>query len=261
MSTTDTITAHCSDLHTVDIGSTVIKFAILDSDNNIKHQEFHDRNYDAEIVDQVDSLLKPYVDKITRNGLVICSSANGGLRVGIICLSNTYSGSIYRNQVLLSGANPVFLDEISSCRPNAKYVDVLLIGGGIDCQDHGSMGLLAAKFVPSNYNYGSLVYAGNRFLAEEFVHRFPDARMVSNPMADGLTTISDSVFVALRDAYLDDLVFKEGISDVAARFDRIVYPTPEVVNSGYYMAISEQLFPGLTGASICAISRSSWASR
>lgn len=238
------------DLHTVDIGSTVLKFARVDTNGKLIHQEFRDRDYDAEIVDQLDDLLNPYAQVIDGENLIICSSANGGLRVGVVCLSNSYSGSTYRNQILLGGANPVFVDEISNCRPNTKYVDILLVGGGIDCEDTGPMSMLISRFSPADYNYGSLVYAGNRFLADAFLRKFPDAKIVANPMADGLGATSDSIFVALRDAYLDDLVYKHGISEVAAKFDAVIRPTPEVVNRGYYRAISEQMFPQMTGASI-----------
>ena len=238
------------ELYTVDIGSTVLKFARVDVNGKLVHQEFHDRDFDAEIIDQVDKLLAPHGDEINGDNLLICSSANGGLRVGIVCLSNSFSGSTYRNQVLLGGANPVYVDEISNSQPRTSYVDVLLVGGGIDCEDVGPMDTLITRFSPDNYNFGTLVFAGNRFLAEEFVRRFGDARVVRNPMAGGLTTVGDSIFVALRDAYLDDLVYKQGVSELAAKFGGNVRPTPEVVNRGFYKAISEREFPEMTGASI-----------
>lgn len=247
---TDPTPAGGKDLYTVDIGSTVLKFARVDSQGKLIDQQFEDRDFDAEIVDQLDGLLDSHAAELCPDNLVICSSANGGLRVGVVCLSSSYSGAVLRNQVLLGGANPVFFDEIRQSAPNPAYVDVLLVGGGIDCPDYGPMEMLISRFSPSNYSYGSLVYAGNRHLAAQFKDRFPEARIIDNPMADGLGAINDTVFVALRDAYLDDLVYKRGVSEVAHRFAGIVCPTPEVVNKGYYKVITEQLFPEMTGASI-----------
>lgn len=237
-------------LYTVDIGSTVVKFAQVDENGRILDQQFHDRDFDTEIADQLESLLGPYAACLNKENLVICSSANGGLRVGLVCLSDSFSGSIFRNQVMLGGANPAFLDGTKSENYGTSYVDVLLVGGGVDCRDSGPMQTLVNDFSAAKYSYGSLVYAGNRYLAEDFVRKYPEAKVIDNPMADGLTTVSDSVFVALRDAYLDDLVYKRGVSEVAERFDGVICPTPEVVNKGYYRAITEGLYPQMTGASI-----------
>ena len=246
----DTTPADDRNLFTVDIGSTVLKFARVDSHGKLVDQHFQDRDFESEIVDQLDKLLGSFAEGADADNLVICSSANGGLRVGLVCLSRSDSGAIFRNQVLLGGANPVFFDEVQKSTPNPEYVDILLVGGGIDCADYGPMEMLIERFSPSNYNFGSLVYAGNRYLADRFSERFPDATVINNPMADGLSSISETVFVALRDAYLDDLVYKRGISEVAHRFPGVICPTPEVVNKGYYKVISEQLFPEMTGASI-----------
>jgi uncharacterized protein (TIGR01319 family) len=243
-------TKHEGEFFAVDIGSTVLKIAQVAPDGTLLAQAFNNRDYDAEIVDQLGDLLAPLGPRINSGNLVICSSANGGLRVGIVSLSGSYSGSTYRNQVLLGGANPIYLDELSNPNRNPGYVDILLVGGGIDCDDATAMRALLQNFVPENYNFGALLYAGNRFLADEFKRRHPGAVVIDNPMSDDLSIVSDSIFTALRDAYLDDLVYKQGVTEVAGKYAGIVRPTPEVVNAGYYKAISEQKFPQLTGASI-----------
>lgn len=234
----------------IDIGSTVIKLATIGNDGDLLDQEFHERNYESEISDQVAEILSPHRIDANRDEVVICSSANGGLRVGVVCLTASYSGWAYRNQVLLGGANPVYVQEISATEPTTQYVDILIVGGGIDCADVDEMRLLVENFSPSNYNFGALVYAGNKFLAKEFVEHFPDAKVVHNPMANGLSHPKDTIFVALRDAYLEDLVYKQGITEVAKNYGCVIRPTPEVVNSGYYRAMNEGLFPDISGASV-----------
>lgn len=234
----------------VDIGSTVIKLAVADADGRLQHQELYDRDFDAKIVDQLDGILSTNRIATNTSDLVICSSANGGLRVGIVSLTGSYSGSVFRNQALLSGANPVYVEQLGFPRPTSDRIDVLLVGGGIDIAGHEPLLARLMEFDPSSLQYGSLVYAGNRYYSDVMRERFPDVKVVANPMAAGLADLEDSVFVALRDAYLDDLVYKEGISEVAAAYRGSVFPTPQVVSLGYQRCLTEQRFPAMTGASM-----------
>src|SRR5204863_8342761 len=48
---------------------------------------------------------------------------------------------------------------------------------------------------------------------------------------------ASSVFEAVRRAYLDDLVYKEGISELQASLSKGIRPTPEVVNRGFQRAV------------------------
>lgn len=228
----------------------MIKLATVGDDGALLDQEFHQRDYEAEIPDQLESILDPFQEKLEGQDLVVCSSANGGLRVGVVCLSGSYSGWVYRNQVLLGGANPIFIHEITNPESSLQHVDVLIVGGGIDCPDNEAMRILIENFSPQDYSYGTLVFAGNKFLANDFRSKFPDAKIIDNPMTNGLFHADDSIFVALRDAYLEDLVYKRGISEIAEKYGCVVRPTPEVVNRGYYRAITENLFPDLSGASV-----------
>jgi hypothetical protein len=93
------------------------------------------------------------------------------------------------------------------------------------------------RFEPDRYRYGALVYAGNRYLADAFCARFPQATAIANPLAQGLSGRITSVFETVRRAYLDDLVHKEGVSELRAHLSRGIRPTPEVVNAGFHRAI------------------------
>ena len=104
--------------------------------------------------------------------------------MGIVCLTKRFSGAALRDQVLLAGANPVFvLRSRRADAGNPGYVDILLVGGGIDCADAAPLEQRLRQFDAGNYRYGALLFAGNRYLADLFCRRFPKTRVVPNPLA------------------------------------------------------------------------------
>jgi uncharacterized protein (TIGR01319 family) len=221
----------------VDIGSTVIKVARVRGDGELVKQAFHSRDFEAGIARQVESILDVLYADEGYDDVLICSSANGGLRVGIVCLTPYFSGAALRNQVLLAGANPVFLHSLEAAEGDSGYVDMLIVAGGIDCEDAGPIAERLKRFQAELYRYGALVYAGNKYLESTFRTLFPHASAIPNPLADGLSGRVASVFEAVRRAYLDDLVHKEGVSELRTSLSRGIRPTPEVVNRGFHRAI------------------------
>jgi len=219
----------------VDIGSTLIKVARIDGNGRLAAQTFHDRDPDAAITGQVDALLASIDAPAVP---LFCSSANGGLRVGIVCLTSTFSGSVFRNQVLLAGANPMFVHTFEEARGDLRPVDVLLVGGGIDCDDAGPLRDRLPAFDATGYRYTTLMYAGNRALAEGVRTQFPSSVVVGNPLAEGLSGRTLSVWRALRDAYLNDIVHKDGVQEIVRTYGRPIWPTPEVVNAGFRRILS-----------------------
>lgn len=234
----------------VDIGSTVVKLAKVDEEDRILSQEFRPRDFEAGIARQVESLLGECGVSLDREGILVCSSANGGLRVGIVSLSKDFSGAVLRNQILLAGANPMFLRDLEEDAGVTGYVDMLVVAGGIDCHDAEPLRQRLQRLRLDGYRYGSLVYAGNRHLAGTFLERFPKATTIANPIADGLTGRVLSVFEAVRRAYLDDLVYKEGVSELRGSLARGIRPTPEVVSRGFQRAVMNRSTLTTGGASV-----------
>jgi hypothetical protein len=68
----------------------------------------------------------------------------------------------------------------------------------------------------------------------------PAAVVIANPLAAGLDAKTPSVFEALRHAYLEDLVYKEGISELRKGLVQGISPTPEVVSRGFLRALSNR---------------------
>ena len=234
----------------VDIGSTVIKVALLRNRNELAQQQFFQRDFDREISHQVTEIVEGMSPRGLPAKILMCSSANGGLRVGILCLTSNFSGTALRNQALLAGANPVFVKSLDDNERDPRYVDVLLIGGGIDCTDSGPLQDLLENLSLDQYRFGSAVFAGNKHLARVVQKKCPELNIIDNPLSDDLNGSRSSVFEALRDAYLDDLVHKKGVNELGKSYDCAIRPTPEVVNKGYYRAISDVSNSEFSGASI-----------
>src|SRR5882672_7976126 len=170
----------------VDIGSTVVKIARIGESGGIESQQQFPRDFEAGIARQVESLLELFGVPPESQDIVVCSSANGGLRIGIVCLSKHYSGAALRNQVLLAGANPVFVHDLDEEGGSLTRVDMLLVGGGIDCSDAAPLEGRLRRFDPKRYQFGALVYAGNSHFADFFVKLFPGAEIIPNPLAETL---------------------------------------------------------------------------
>src|SRR5712691_2346450 len=144
----------------IDIGSTVVKLARLVSGGELLGQVFSPRDFDAGIARQVESIVNR--TGFSDEDVLICSSANGGLRVGIVCLTEHFSGATLRNQVLMAGANPVFVCGLDDHTGNPDYVDILIVGGGIDCAEAAPLEQRLRRFDASKYRFSALAYAGNR---------------------------------------------------------------------------------------------------
>ncbi|MCK6430966.1 MAG: glutamate mutase L, partial [Burkholderiaceae bacterium] len=129
-------------------------------------------------------------------------------------------------------------------------VDILLVGGGIDCDDADPLRARLGRFDHRRYRYETLVYAGNAALADDFLRAHPHATVIENPMREGLAGRSLTVFEALRRAYLDDLVHKEGISELRPSLARGIRPTPEVVSRGFLRALQNRSSIKIAGACI-----------
>lgn len=224
----------------IDIGSTVVKIARLGPEGRIAGQEFYPRDFHAGIARQVEDLLAERGIPADSPDILVCSSANGGLRVGIVCLTRHFSGAALRDQVLLAGANPVFTRDLDQDDGEAGQVDILLVGGGIDCADAAPLEQRLKCLSLEKYRYGSLLYAGNSYLAKLFRERFPQAIVVANPIAEQLVSKSAAVYEVVRRAYLDDLVYKEGVSELKSNLSRGIRPTPEIVNLGLQRSIESR---------------------
>lgn len=234
----------------VDIGSTVVKIARLNGHGAVSSQQFIARDHAAGIAAQVEAMLKQSGVALDADDILVCSSANGGLRVGIVCLSPHFSGAASRNQVLLAGANPVFVHSLDEQPGSLEPVDILIVAGGVDCEEHGPLERRLRAFEPQRYRYGSLVYAGTAGLGALFTGLFPAAVVIANPLTHSLAGRTLSVFEAVRRAYLDDLIYKKGVTELRANLAKGIRPTPEIVSRGFQRALANSSSIDISGACI-----------
>ncbi len=72
--------------------------------------------------------------------MLVCSSANGGLRVGIVCLSPAFQRRRAAQPGAAGGRQPGLRARPRRARRRRQpRVDILLVGGGIDCEDAAPM--------------------------------------------------------------------------------------------------------------------------
>lgn len=218
----------------IDIGSTIVKVVRLDAKNNLIKQDFYDRDYNAELYDQILFLIKDCNSKYKNPSFRICSSAKGGLRVGIVCLTERFSGNLTRNLALVAGANTIFVETIDHTKKTmSPRVDVLVVVGGIDCPDAKKMKKQIDKFDTHRYKFQTLIYAGNKYLAKEFKNRYKQAIIVKNPISDNLNLCNEDILHKIRDFYLDDLIEKEGVTKLQKFSEAPIWPTPAIVNLAF----------------------------
>lgn len=218
----------------IDIGSTVLKVALLDGAGLVAVQSFIDRSYEDGIAAQVDQVLGKLRSKFAIESVRICSSANGGIRVGILGLTRTYSAAIAGHLALSAGANVVVSHVIDEANAGPTVdLDVLIVTGGIDCPETPRLEERVRSLDLSGYRFKSLVYAGNRHLFESFGRHYPDARVVGNPMGADLSLSSEALLEVLRLAYIDDLVDRQGIRELHEVSEVPIWPTPGVVNLAF----------------------------
>ena len=90
----------------IDIGSTIIKIAVYEG-KKIK-RKFFERSEKVSIYDDVKSKIDKLKKKYPSSKIKICSSANGGLKVGLISLTSRYSGEVAKRIILNSGSNLIW---------------------------------------------------------------------------------------------------------------------------------------------------------
>ncbi len=218
----------------IDIGSTVLKVALLDRTGSVAGQSYFDRCYEEGIAAQVKRVLAELRRQSSIESVRICSSANGGLRVGVLGLTRTFSGAVAAHLALSAGANVVVSHVIGEVNDGPIVdLDVLIVTGGIDCVETPRLEKRICSLNLTRYHFKSLLYAGNRYMYESFRRHHPEAKAVDNPMGTDLSLLSERLLEILRHAYIDDLVDKNGIRELHEMSEVPIWPTPAVVSLAF----------------------------
>jgi len=216
----------------IDIGSTTIKVREIDN-ISLKNQFIYKRDYTKKVNIQVEKILED-IDS-NEDDFLICSSANGGIKVGIISLTSIFSGQLAHNIASSSGANVLFNYSVSSFKEENLYpnIDILIVTGGIDCDDKDLISSRLLNIDLANIQFRSLVFAGNKFLFSKFQKKYPKAIHVDNPLDEHMRISSDKLGNLIRNHYLDDIIQKDGMTSLKKYTNEVIWSTPMIVNIAF----------------------------
>jgi hypothetical protein len=217
----------------IDVGSTVLKGARLEPDG--VRSFFYEREPGAPVAPQVEALLSRIAAEAGEGEARICSSANGGLGVGVVCLSKRFSGAGAAHELEAVGANIRYileLRELAAAGP-APHVDVLVVVGGVDAYPNARALAALREADLSALPHDKLLFAGHAAAAAAFCARHPGAEAVANPMRARLAPDDGRLAERVRLTYLDDIESKRELRPLAARSSRPIEPTPAVVSRAF----------------------------
>ena len=234
----------------IDVGSTMIKSVVFSADGEID-QGFHARKPDKSIVEQVDELAADWAAQTPapRNAgpeIRICSSANKGLRVGIVCVSSRYSGAATAHCLETVGSNIVYLHEARDPPPNPPpHVDVLAVVGGVDAYPSGAMTAALEAMDLDAWPHDKLIFAGHKDCWDWVQRSWPTANLVANPLQNGLVPQNMALADLVRETYLDDIESKRELRPLKSRTERPIEPTPAIVSRAFQRLIDNRRAPDL----------------
>jgi len=219
----------------VDVGSTVIKGIGLNG-TQLPVNSFVTRTRGHSIADQVNNVLAELGCSDIGNDadIRICSSANGGLNVGLLSLSKKASGSTALRMLEAVGANVRFHHTWRETgKQSAIPVDVLVLVGGIDTFNSRSVESGLERMSLEQYSFDRLVYAGHASAADAMRACLKSAEIVSNPLQESLVPANRDLGSYMRLTYLDDIVSKKELQPLRPVSRVPIEPTPSVVSRAF----------------------------
>jgi len=228
----------------VDVGSTMIK-AVLARDGVAETNFFRQRSQDPPLAQQVQAFLDECSGSTTR--LRLCSSANGGLRVGLLCLTKRFSGASAMHMLEVVGANIRYLYELREFDSvsQAPPVDVLVIVGGAEGFSQRHIEAQVRRLDLGRFPHDRLLYAGHVGIAEVVRQRWPHAVRIANPLGAKLDTSGVDLAEHARLHYLDDIASKRDLLPLLERAAQPIEPTPAIVSRAFQRLVGRWVTPAL----------------
>jgi hypothetical protein len=227
----------------IDIGSTVAKGMSIHPSKGIENI-FH--NYDTRpIKTQVAEIINALTQEGCDNNVLICSSLNGGLSVGLLCLSKSVSGSVAQHFLEAVGSNIRYMVEWkdSQSAELKSAVDLLIVVGGIDAFPVGNLEHIVNQIELDSFPYERLVFAGHNLLADSFTSHYPNAECVTNLLSNCIHPSNNKLPEFVRDSYLKDIVNKRDIDNLKNLTAVDILPTPLIVSRAFARIQGKMLSP------------------
>lgn len=240
----------------VDVGSTYTKAAAVDAAGALLGTASYRTTLRTDVMDglnaAVDAAVPPGADV---SETLVCSSAGGGLRLGVIGNEPLVTARAAYRAGLSAGARvvhigagvlgPADLGELAAARP-----DVVLLAGGTDGGDETAIRAHAEALAASPVR-APVVFAGNAAAAEDVRAALTaagrDVTCVGNvlPRIGRLDPVPART--ALREVFLRHVIAGKHLSAHADFTDAVKAATPDAVLAGI------ELLTDLTGADLLAV--------
>ncbi|GAB3228351.1 methylaspartate mutase accessory protein GlmL [Glycomyces halotolerans] len=241
----------------VDVGSTYTKAAAVDSrTGRLLGTAAHPTTLDTDVMRGLDTAVRaasPRDAEVTET--LVCSSAGGGLRLGVIGNEPLVTARAAYRAGLSAGARVVEvcagdigdddLDRLAQARP-----DVLLLAGGTDGGDQTALRAHAEALAASNVR-APVVFAGNAAAAADVSALLTDAGFAVTCVDNVLPRIGTlnpiPARTALREVFLHHVIAGKHLSTRADFTDMVKAATPDAVLTGV------ELLADLTGHDLLAV--------
>lgn len=232
----------------IDVGSTVVKVCVHEPGRGTGAVELVARRPDLAPGEQVRALVE---DRRTAGsgpaGLRICSSANGGVRVGVLGLSRSHSVAAATRAAVASGGNVAY-ERLLGAGPAHQApvppVDLLVLVGGVDGADHRYLREALADTKLADFPHDVLVWAGAD--APDVVAELPVDHVVANVLDERLRPAMRGLADLIHHVYVSDLVDRKGLRALAGITDTPIWPTPAVVTLAAERLTTQPIAPVAT---------------
>ncbi|HSV65252.1 MAG TPA: glutamate mutase L [Mycobacteriales bacterium] len=234
----------------VDVGSTVVKMCMHETGRGLGAVEVVARRPDLGPGEQVRALVDDRRADAARSGLAglrICSSANGGIRVGVLGLSRRHSVAAATRAAVASGGNVAYERLLGAGlgQPGpVPPVDLLVLVGGLNGADHRYLREALAATKLADFPHDVLVWAGTD--APDIVSGLPVDYVVANVLDEQLRPAMEGLADLIHHLYVSDLVDRKGLRALAGITDTPIWPTPAVVALAAERLTTEPIAPAAT---------------
>lgn len=222
----------------IDIGSTILKIA-KQGQSNVE-RFFLTRDMSRPVGDQVLDVIKQLKNENSNAIFRICSSANGGLRVGIISLTTRYSGEVAKRIALSSGCNLVWSHSDKNEKLPSDKVDVIVISGGLTVNDSPFQKNWLCSIIQKLEYDVPVLYCGNAVHAPVLLASRPDAVILDNIIHDDMRINAAELSNTLKELYMQDLVQKDGVSMLQPFSEIPIWPTPAICEKSFRSIIENR---------------------
>lgn len=225
----------------VDLGSTFTKAALVDlADGTLLGTAAHRTTVDTDVADGLDACRDALAATVPDVALHVCSSAGGGLRIGVVGNEELVTAEAGRRVALSSGGHVVAvrhggLDAAGLEALRAARPDVLLLVGGTDGGNTAPLRRDADVLARAGWT-GAVVLAGAADAAAEVADGLAGAGVPVEVAANVVPRIGvlapTGARLAIREAFLRHVIGGKGLSRRLDLPTLVAGPTPDLVLQG-----------------------------